>query len=222
MKPSSSGKSRRLPPRDPRGGRPTREVAARLAAHILETALDQFIAHGVEGANIDDIAVAANVSKRTLYARYGSKNGLLVAAVEYGTAKHLQTVIAGIHTGSVRDRLLRAARKMLDIAVDPEVIGLQTLADYMLSHKLDGAGTDHAVGGRAGINIIQCLLEEVSSEEEKEGVPFVAAFVFDALVTAPSTRILVRRDLENSPKAKNACLERTLDLIASAIPLLNR
>ena len=61
----------KLAPRDPKGGRPPQEIAAQLGEHILQVALDQFIAHGVEGANMDDIAAAANVSKRTLYSRYG-------------------------------------------------------------------------------------------------------------------------------------------------------
>ncbi|QDK32806.1 hypothetical protein DM450_08425 [Sphingomonas sp. IC081] len=64
-------------------------MAAQLGEHILQVALDQFIAHGVEGANMDDIAAAANVSKRTLYSRYGSKTQLLIASAEHGTQRHL-------------------------------------------------------------------------------------------------------------------------------------
>ncbi|KER38130.1 hypothetical protein AL00_02030 [Sphingobium indicum F2] len=222
MKVSSSGKTRRLPPRDPKGGRPTREMAERLAAHILETALDQFIVHGVDGANMDDIAAAANVSKRTLYARYGSKNGLLVAAAEYGTAKHLRSVVAGIQTGSIRDRILWVARRILDIAVSPKVVGLETLINWVVSRKLGGTGPDRAIGSNASINLIQCLLEEADLADEKEDAPFLAAFLYDALVTVPRTRILVRRDLENAPKAKSAYLEQTMDLIARAVPLLSR
>ena len=41
---TSTGRARRLPPRDPKGGRPTQEIAALLGVHILDVALEQFIA----------------------------------------------------------------------------------------------------------------------------------------------------------------------------------
>ncbi|WP_454887668.1 TetR/AcrR family transcriptional regulator [Sphingomonas oryzagri] len=78
------GSQRRLPPRGAKGGRPTREVAARLNNHILHTAFEQFVKLGAEGPSMDIIAVAANVSKRTLYTRFGSREELLVAAIEHG------------------------------------------------------------------------------------------------------------------------------------------
>lgn len=198
-------------------------MAARLAAHILETALGQFITHGVEGANMDDIAAAANVSKRTLYARYGSKNDLLVATVEHRTASLSRQVVAELPPGSAHERVLKAARKMLDLAIDPELVGLASLADWIVAHELNGDGPEHALGGQAGVTLIRRALEDADDfTKEIEDVEFVAAFLFDALVTAPQTRILVRRDLENNAKAKAAYLERTLDLIARAIPFLSR
>lgn len=218
---NSSKNRRRLPPRDPKGGRPTQEIAAQLGEHILDIALEQFIALGVEGASMDGIAAAANVSKRTLYARHASKTGLLVAAVEHGSKSLLRKIVADIPRGNARERVLKVSRKMLDVALDPEVIGLEPLVNWIVSRERDGP--EHAIGGQAGVAVIQCVLEEAEDTKGAiEDVEFLAAFLFDALVTAPRERILVRRDLENSPKAKIAHLERTLDLIARAIPFLGR
>ena len=54
---TSTGSVRRLPPRDPKGGRPTQEVAARLGVHILDVALEQFIAHVHPGREAEFEAV---------------------------------------------------------------------------------------------------------------------------------------------------------------------
>src|SRR3546814_15242980 len=85
---TSTGRARRLPPRDPKGGRPTQEIAALLGVHLLDVALAQFIAHGVEGASMAGIAIAASVSTRTLSSRFGSKTALLVASGEPGIPPH--------------------------------------------------------------------------------------------------------------------------------------
>src|SRR3546814_16436590 len=89
---------------------PTQEIAALLGVHILDVALEQFIAHGVEGASMEGIAIAASVSKRTLYSRFGSKTALLVAAVEHGIAHHLRPIASTIPAGSTRAKLLHVGK----------------------------------------------------------------------------------------------------------------
>ncbi|WP_233204112.1 hypothetical protein [Novosphingobium sp. HII-3] len=59
------------------------------------------------------------------------------------------------------------------------------------------------------------------SLEEAGDLPFLAAFLFDALVTVPRQRILQRHDLHNTTRTKAAYIERALDLMAKAIPFLN-
>jgi TetR/AcrR family transcriptional regulator of autoinduction and epiphytic fitness len=50
-------------------------------ADILRAAAEQFIAVGFEAATMDAIAAAADVSKRTVYLHFGSKEGLFEAVV---------------------------------------------------------------------------------------------------------------------------------------------
>lgn len=72
-------------PRDPatgRRGRPTAERVAAIDAAIKTAALDLFLEVGFEAASMDAVAVAAKVSKGTLYARYDSKEPLFRAILE--------------------------------------------------------------------------------------------------------------------------------------------
>jgi AcrR family transcriptional regulator len=53
---------------------------------ILGAAFKTFTEKGYSGASTVEIATRAKVSKRDLYAKFGSKQGMLVACVEGGTA----------------------------------------------------------------------------------------------------------------------------------------
>ena len=62
-------------------GRPTTEDALRLTSHILKSARELFFEHGFDGASADMIAEQARISKRTLYARFGSKARVFEAVI---------------------------------------------------------------------------------------------------------------------------------------------
>ena len=49
---------------------------------IAAAAAARFHEHGITSTGVDDLARAAGISKRTLYQRFGSKDGLIVAAYE--------------------------------------------------------------------------------------------------------------------------------------------
>jgi AcrR family transcriptional regulator len=57
-------------------------VMARTDAEIAAVAAEQFHEHGITSTGVDALARAAGISKRTLYQRFGSKDGLIVAAYE--------------------------------------------------------------------------------------------------------------------------------------------
>ncbi|MDF0543951.1 TetR/AcrR family transcriptional regulator [Sphingobium sp. H39-3-25] len=212
-------RKRGLPPRDPQGGRPTQDVAARLGEHILEIALARFVADGPEGTSMDDVAAAANVSKRTLYARYGSKKGLLVAVMQYAIDDRLKPIVATMRSGCPRERLLRTAQKMLDLCLKPEIIGLEKLAYWVRDQNIDDIDIQTLLGINPGIALIRTLIEEAAGPDHAGSFdpPFLAVFIFDALVTAPRQRILIRKDLPDTPQAKTAYLEQAIDFIFRAI-----
>jgi AcrR family transcriptional regulator len=49
---------------------------------IAALAAEQFHANGITSTGVDALSKAAGISKRTLYERFGSKDGLIVAAYE--------------------------------------------------------------------------------------------------------------------------------------------
>ncbi|MDR7256430.1 AcrR family transcriptional regulator [Sphingomonas sp. BE270] len=204
-----------LPPRDPKGGRPTQEIAVQLRAHILDVALEQFISLGADGASMERIAAAANVSKRTLYSRFGSKAQLLRTCVEHGVCRHLQPIATTIPKGSLRDRLLYAGEKMLDSSLKREVIGLETLILWLLDHEPSALANASTPGAPEGIRIIRSILEssDRTMAMEGEAQQFFARHVFDTLVTVPRNLILVRRDFPNTKSAKRDYLIRALDIL---------
>lgn len=62
-----------------RAGRPSREEQARREDLVLDVALEEFLAEGLNGANIETIARKAGVGKSTIYRKYETKQGLLLA-----------------------------------------------------------------------------------------------------------------------------------------------
>jgi AcrR family transcriptional regulator len=51
-------------------------------ARIAALAAEQFHEHGITATGVDALSRAAGISKRTLYERFGSKDGLIVAAYD--------------------------------------------------------------------------------------------------------------------------------------------
>lgn len=78
------------------GGRPTLEAAAGLAEVILSAAWTLLLERGYKDLSIEAIARKAAVSKRTIYDRFGSKDGLFEALVERASEQWRIDVIAGL------------------------------------------------------------------------------------------------------------------------------
>lgn len=183
--------------------------------HILDVALEQFISRGADGASMESIAASANVSKRTLYSRFGSKTALLRAAVERGLHRHLQPIATTIPKGELRDRLLYVGRRMLDTSLKREVISLEALIFWLLDHEESSLATETSPGASEGVRIIRSILEssDLNGTMDGEALQFFARHIFDTLVTVPRHLILVRREFRNTAAAKRTYLMRALDVL---------
>lgn len=219
MTPADPEPPNRLPPRGSKGGRPTREVAARLGEHILDTALGQFIELGADGATMESIALAARVSKRTLYTRFGSRSDLLAAAIGHGAARLVQPIATPIPAGPLRKRLLYLGSRILDASLAPGLVGLEQLVMWIVDHQPELHDQLYTRIHHAPVSLIRTVLQEAEQAGEPVAESSVAAatLVYDALVSSPRRRILLRLGLENKRKAKLAYLEKTLDLLLGGI-----
>ncbi len=54
----------------------------RTRAAILAAAMEEFTAHGLNGARVDEIAKRSGVNKRMIYYYFGDKNGVYLAVLE--------------------------------------------------------------------------------------------------------------------------------------------
>lgn len=164
---------------------------------------------------MEAIASAASVSKRTLYARFGSKMDLLVASIEYGAAKHLNSLSSRGGEGSLRERLLDVGARFLDLALKPEVIGMEALVTWIANEQPTLREVLHERGMAIAIAIVEQILEDGARQGEVvlKDKAFTAAFVLDALVTVPRDRIVVSMRLGDTKAAKGAYLQGAVDLI---------
>lgn len=212
----------RLPPRDPKGGRPTQDVAAKLVTHILDVALEHFSRRGAEKVSMEEIAALANVSKRTLYARFGSKLGLVHAALQHGVDTLLRPMVRTIPDAPLSERLLQLGRRLLEFSMRPEVVGMEELVYWFREQRGD---LDESLLSRVGpkelLDEVAMLLEPhfLSTNMGAEEREAIAAHVCDVLVTVPRHRIRVRGDLANTRAARDAYLHQAIGLMLGGLPL---
>ncbi|MBL7502751.1 TetR/AcrR family transcriptional regulator [Frankia sp. CNm7] len=114
-----------------RGGRPTREQAARLDLDVREHALRLFLDHGYEGTSMEAIAQAAGTTKASLYARYPSKDAVFTAVFGWAMGRpdwpapepeppdldDLEGALAAIGRAALRRALDPSMVKMSRIAI---------------------------------------------------------------------------------------------------------
>ncbi|NVO24918.1 TetR family transcriptional regulator [Donghicola mangrovi] len=63
------------------------DLAQETRRNIIEVATREFVAHGFEGASVNEIAKASDTSKRMLYYHFESKQGLYAAVLEAAYAR---------------------------------------------------------------------------------------------------------------------------------------
>lgn len=88
---AASGEPR---PRAVSPGRPPKSTVAARLRHILTVASAEFVSRGYAEASVSRIARDAGVSKKTIYARYPSKEALLLAVTGDVAARLHETVVA--------------------------------------------------------------------------------------------------------------------------------
>jgi TetR/AcrR family transcriptional regulator, mexJK operon transcriptional repressor len=110
------------------GGRPTQAEAARRHGVLLEIAARLFLERGIDSVSMEEIAKQAEVAKRFIYARYGGKSELFVAAVEHWFADRLETLHAfELPQQRGEKGLLQFGRKLLELALQPDALALHRL-----------------------------------------------------------------------------------------------
>ncbi|HXT92979.1 MAG TPA: TetR/AcrR family transcriptional regulator [Trebonia sp.] len=102
-------------------GRPTADERRARETEILTAALGVFLRSGYGASTVDDLAAAAQVTKRTLYAYYGDKAGVFAAMV-----KDLATTVS-LDAARDSDTLETLAARIVSRLHSDELVGLHQL-----------------------------------------------------------------------------------------------
>jgi TetR/AcrR family transcriptional regulator len=102
-----------------------RDAQATRAA-LLDHAVRAFAERGFDGARIDEIAAAADINKRMIYAYFGDKDGLYLAVLDDRLSQAMR-IAAAPETGSPRVQAERIITRFFDFLADhPEFVRLLT------------------------------------------------------------------------------------------------
>jgi TetR/AcrR family transcriptional repressor of mexJK operon len=106
------------------------ETDAKEAA-IIAAARKTFLLHGYDGASMDDIALAAAVSKRTVYNRFRSKEELFAETIEESCRRILPVNIDAIEKSlSTQAFTSELAHLFLRGMLHPEALALRRIASF--------------------------------------------------------------------------------------------
>lgn len=115
--------------------------------HIIAAARRVFLTSGFDGASMDEIALAASVSKRTVYNRYASKEELFDAVATEACRDIFSFDIEVCYKTPVREFLEDLAIRVLTVKLAPEALALQRLVVFQAPRMpaVGNAYIEHAV-----------------------------------------------------------------------------
>ena len=209
--PADTGDARRHPVLR----RPRRDSQRRSRA-ILDAARDTFLSLGYGGTSMDEIAVRAGVSKRTVYSHWVSKENLFFATLQDLCSDILPAEMAEASSGGERieDRLVRAGTAFLVNIYSDEQIRLfrEVISESRLAPEV---GRMMAEGPIRGSRIV---MQRILAEADRRGElripdPDRAARQFLALLkTDIHMSLLLGYDVETTQAAMRALAVSCVDL----------
>ncbi|MEM9706106.1 MAG: TetR/AcrR family transcriptional regulator [Pseudomonadota bacterium] len=107
-------------------GRPRADEVDQRIEHILTVAEGLFVRDGYQAVSVDEIARAAQISKKTIYTQFNNKAGLLAAVVDRLAGGSSLTLTPDPDQG-LREGLLHCANVILDVSYDPKTIRFDIL-----------------------------------------------------------------------------------------------
>lgn len=137
-------------------------------AAIIDAARKTFLARGYDGASMDEIALAASVSKRTVYNRFRSKEDLFAATIEESCRRILPVDIDAIEKSlSTEAFTSELAHLFMRGMLHPEALALRRIASFE-------AGRNAALGRlyylHGPVYMIEAFTPILKRAAEREGV----------------------------------------------------
>lgn len=173
------------------GGRPRAAESAELATRILDVAALLFLRDGFAATSIEGVAVAARVSKRTLYARFPAKEAVFDAVVRRLIGIWLTGFDAAVEGAPTLEAALMAAgRRMLAVALTPSALALHRLVVAEAARFPALAAALREGGARAGIERLHHLLHTHCPEIDAVRLAFLAEQFQHLILAGPQGRAI--------------------------------
>lgn len=160
----------------------------RKRADIYAAAADEFREKGFHGTSMDAISARANVSKRTLYHHFVSKDVLFDTVIAGFWAQLVPPDDSDLHADlPLEERLRTIARQRLDILLDPTVVGLvrTVLAESMrtpdLARAIRGESRHLDMLGFRGILLSEAKRKRLHFDDLELAMSHFWGLVFDGL-----------------------------------------
>lgn len=178
--------------------RAPRRSGSREAVESAARAL--FIEKGFEGTSVDEIARRARVSKPTIYAHFGGKEGLFIHVLEVACSRLLAPIIApAAEVRPIDDVLHDLAHAYTRAVLAPEVVSLHRLF-VAEAERFPALGQRYyAAGpGAAHHGLAEFLARRAEAGEIVCPDPLMAAELFAGLVLSPM-RLKLLFAVESAP-----------------------
>lgn len=174
-------------------GRPTKAESQRRHEELLDRALDIFLEHGFEQTTTAEIATAAGMSKRTIYAHYPDKEALFETAVRRAADRYTVPLerLKAVESDDLEETLLAVAHIRIANLATPTGIRLQRIlnAEAFRFPELFRTVSEQFTGPT--IAFLAELFSRLHARGEVDiGEPERTAFAFLALVLGGPTRLI--------------------------------
>jgi len=188
-------------------------------AQILEGARQVFFAHGFNGSSMSEIALAAGVSKGTLYVYFENKERLFAALVEDHSKRIGETTLQlEGDDQDVRTVLLKTGRDYLNVLAQPDhVAWLRTVIGA--SEKFPELGQVFVDSGprRAAKKLADWFRARISRGQFKIDNVEIAAWQFTMMIQGPIlVPMLYGGEARPSPARIDEVVKHSVDMFLAA------
>jgi TetR/AcrR family transcriptional repressor of mexJK operon len=160
---------------------------------VLRAAYHHFSRYGFDGVNMDEVAATAGVSKATVYAKFGSKDGLFLAVLEdlrLGMPTPNELMLSSAKNVATHLRVI--AKRLLQLTLRPSTLGIYR----MLALPIDTAPHLAQTFWTMTVDPYREMMQEILCDAARCGQlslpdPALAASQFFGLVVGdPTLRML--------------------------------
>lgn len=200
-------------------GRPTAERAQLLAQEVLRVSAQLMLQHGFDGTSLDAIAAAAGCTKRTIYARFGSKEHLLREVLRSAAVPTTQHFVPLTRRRDLRDRLIQFGAYIHDSLLRPDIIEWIKFVTVELAKRPDLTLYVHPLMEQHSLfvqHVLQGLVDE--GQLKVNDVPTAAMF-FSTLMTEPAKRWAYLAISPGTRSEQTRYVHRAVDVFLSGCAL---